>query len=107
VAVIEKNRDGLPQPGCGQDQIKSIITVHIAHGDLQATGRSDNENRLSPSRAELKLDPVVCKRGVASPDLNSSEVRAAVPIKVGEGKRQASSGRRRGRALKICTKCRG
>jgi hypothetical protein len=46
VAVIEKNRDGLLKPRCRQDQVKRMVAVNIARGDMQAPGRPDNPNRL-------------------------------------------------------------
>jgi hypothetical protein len=49
-----------------------MITVDIAGGDLKAATWCDNQNRLSPDCAQLKLNPVICTRNVALSDLNAS-----------------------------------
>src|SRR5882724_8196249 len=59
VTIIEKNRNGLPKPPCGEDQIESVITVDIARNNLKTTCRRDDLKRLPPGNAELKLNPIV------------------------------------------------
>jgi len=59
VAIIEEYCHGLPKPGCGEYQIKSVIAVHIARNDLKTAYRRGDLKRLPPGSAELKLDPIV------------------------------------------------
>ena len=42
MTVVDKNRNRLAEPGCGENQVRDLIAIHVTSGDLQAAGRGDD-----------------------------------------------------------------
>jgi hypothetical protein len=87
VAIVQKYRDGLPEPGGGEDQVNGMISVDVARFYPQASGRSDELHGLSPCSGELKLNPIGAGAGGVVSTLNAGQVRAMIAIEIGNGDR--------------------
>jgi hypothetical protein len=53
VAIIQKYRYRLPEPGGGEDQVNRMISIDIARLHAQATRGGAKLNRLLPGCGEL------------------------------------------------------
>lgn len=93
MAVIDKNRHGLAEPGCGENQVRDLVAIHVASGDLQAADRRDDRNRLPPRRAQLQLDPIIRGGNAALAGFNANQVGEMVAVEVCHRKWQSGADR--------------
>jgi len=91
MAIIEKNRYRLFKPRGRYHQIRRVIAVHIARGDMQSPGRRNNQNRLKPRRTELQLNPIIGSQNVTRAGFYSHQVGPQIPIEIGDSKRRVNS----------------
>ena len=91
MTIVYKNRYGLAQPYCGEDQIRELIAVHIAGSDLQAASRCDEQNRLPSGSAQLQLNPVIRAGNTALTRLDSDQVGTMVAVEVRDRELQAGA----------------
>jgi hypothetical protein len=94
------------KPRGGEDQVNSVVSIDIAGLNQQAARRSDKTNRLLADRGELKLDPVISIARTVHPTLDSGQIRADIPVEVGNCKLWSGSKRSSWRILNVNPSCR-
>ena len=86
MAVVQKNRYRQLAPGCGENEIGHVVAVDIACRDLQSACGSDDADGMQTDSGQMKLNPVVCKRQIATPGLDDRQIRPQVAVKIRKGK---------------------
>jgi hypothetical protein len=102
VAVVKKYRHWLSAYCGGDDQINTVISIHVPRLDQEAAYWAINGNRLSSNLGKVYLNRVV---GTAAPvlsGLNAGEIWEAVAVEICDCKAQTGSKRSSRRILCIC-----
>lgn len=103
MTIVQEDCYGLIEPGSGEDQVNSMISIDIARLNPQSACRRDKPNRLPPDCGELKLNPVVSRAGAVWPSLNASQIRTHISVKICYCKLRARSDRSDGSTARdIC-----
>jgi hypothetical protein len=82
VAVIEKYRYGLSEPGSSQNKVDGVVSIDIARFNLEASCRRGKSNKLPLGCGELKLNAVIGVPGASRSGLNAGRVWQTVSVKV-------------------------
>jgi hypothetical protein len=82
VPIVQENRYWLMQPlGCNYD-VKGIIAIYVARGDLKAADRGSNDDGLPGARAKPNSYRISAFDRPDLPCLHGYEIRLIIAIKV-------------------------